>query len=194
MVEAASGHALLVSLGLTPARLSPSPTNLFAPRSAVQVCNGPALGLFTAAELELLICGLPHLDFDALEAAANYEGYTRWAGVGRSASMCMHTPPLPCKPALLSPADLTSFWLPVLTAYSPRWVQGRPRGALVLAGAAWLHPGTEARLAAGGRVAVERVGWRGQAKRKSLWRTNPSAGHPFHRQRIAAPHCQPCLT
>lgn len=46
-----------------------------------QVCNGPALGLFTASELELLICGLPHLDFDALEAAAKYEGYDRWASV-----------------------------------------------------------------------------------------------------------------
>ncbi len=44
----------------------------------MQVCNGPALGLFTATELELLICGLPHLDFDALEAAAKYEGYSRW--------------------------------------------------------------------------------------------------------------------
>ncbi|GLI65760.1 hypothetical protein VaNZ11_009375 [Volvox africanus] len=39
-----------------------------------QVCGGPALSLFRHEELELLICGLPHLDFGALEANARYEG------------------------------------------------------------------------------------------------------------------------
>jgi hypothetical protein len=39
-----------------------------------RVCGGPALTLFTPAELELLVCGLPHLDFEGLQAAARYEG------------------------------------------------------------------------------------------------------------------------
>jgi hypothetical protein len=54
------------------------PCTLPAP---LQVCSGPALTLFNPTELELLICGLPHLDFEQLEAAAQYEGgYSRWAG------------------------------------------------------------------------------------------------------------------
>lgn len=40
----------------------------------VQVAGGPALSLLRDEELELLVCGLPHLDFDALQAAARYEG------------------------------------------------------------------------------------------------------------------------
>ncbi len=40
----------------------------------VQVCGGPALTLFSFLELELLVCGLPHLDFKALERSARYEG------------------------------------------------------------------------------------------------------------------------
>lgn len=39
-----------------------------------QVCGGPALTLFQSEELELLVCGLPHLDFEALQAVARYEG------------------------------------------------------------------------------------------------------------------------
>lgn len=35
-----------------------------------QVCGGPALGLLTPQELELLVAGLPHLDFNDLEAVA----------------------------------------------------------------------------------------------------------------------------
>lgn len=38
------------------------------------VVGGPALGLFRPEELELLIAGTPHLDFDSLEAGATYEG------------------------------------------------------------------------------------------------------------------------
>ncbi len=45
-----------------------------ASRLMVQVAGGPALTLLQDEELELLVCGLPHLDFDALEAAARYEG------------------------------------------------------------------------------------------------------------------------
>jgi ubiquitin-protein ligase E3 A len=43
-----------------------------------QVCGGPALGLFRHEELELLICGLPHFDFDALERVTIYHnGYSK---------------------------------------------------------------------------------------------------------------------
>ena len=38
------------------------------------MCGGPALTLFSFLELELLVCGLPHLDFKALERSARYEG------------------------------------------------------------------------------------------------------------------------
>ena len=42
----------------------------------MQVCGGYALSLFRYDELERLVCGLPHLDFEALKAAARYEaGY-----------------------------------------------------------------------------------------------------------------------
>ncbi|KAI3438759.1 hypothetical protein D9Q98_001177 [Chlorella vulgaris] len=44
----------------------------------LRVCGGPALTLFSPPELELLICGLPHLDFEALEGVSRYEGgYSR---------------------------------------------------------------------------------------------------------------------
>ncbi|XP_057857304.1 uncharacterized protein LOC131066540 isoform X2 [Cryptomeria japonica] len=39
-----------------------------------QVCGGQALKLFRYEELELLICGLPHFDFHALERVAIYDG------------------------------------------------------------------------------------------------------------------------
>jgi ubiquitin-protein ligase E3 A len=42
-----------------------------------RVCGGDALDLFTAPELELLLCGNPVLNFQDLEKGANYEdGYT----------------------------------------------------------------------------------------------------------------------
>ena len=40
------------------------------------VASGSSLVLFNAHELELLVCGLPHLDFGELERATAYEGYT----------------------------------------------------------------------------------------------------------------------
>ena len=43
-------------------------------RGFLKVCGGPALSMFTPAELELLVCGLPHLDFEGLQKAAKYEG------------------------------------------------------------------------------------------------------------------------
>ena len=38
------------------------------------VASGSSLVLFNAHELELLVCGLPHLDFRELQKAAVYEG------------------------------------------------------------------------------------------------------------------------
>jgi hypothetical protein len=40
----------------------------------LQVCGGPALSLFRFEELELLVCGLPHLDFAALQEVTKYDG------------------------------------------------------------------------------------------------------------------------
>lgn len=40
----------------------------------VQVCGGLALNLFRYEELELLVCGLPHLDFAELKSATRYDG------------------------------------------------------------------------------------------------------------------------
>jgi hypothetical protein len=39
-----------------------------------RVCGGPALGLLSPSELELLVAGLPHLDFAALKAGARVSG------------------------------------------------------------------------------------------------------------------------
>lgn len=41
------------------------------------LCGGPCIALFSATELERLVCGTPLLDFAALQSAAKYEGYTR---------------------------------------------------------------------------------------------------------------------
>ncbi|ETV92125.1 hypothetical protein, variant 1 [Aphanomyces invadans] len=46
------------------------------------VCGGSALALFRYEELELLVCGSPDLDFDALEAVTHYDdGYTEQSDV-----------------------------------------------------------------------------------------------------------------
>eukprot|EP00008_Paramoeba_atlantica_P001476 CAMPEP_0201503990 /NCGR_PEP_ID=MMETSP0151_2-20130828/84960_1 /ASSEMBLY_ACC=CAM_ASM_000257 /TAXON_ID=200890 /ORGANISM="Paramoeba atlantica, Strain 621/1 / CCAP 1560/9" /LENGTH=633 /DNA_ID=CAMNT_0047897691 /DNA_START=1723 /DNA_END=3624 /DNA_ORIENTATION=- len=39
------------------------------------VCDGPALRLFNVIELEELVCGSPHFDFDDLENGCIYQGY-----------------------------------------------------------------------------------------------------------------------
>ena len=39
-----------------------------------QVCGGPALTLFTPEELELLVCGEPELDVEALRRVTKYDG------------------------------------------------------------------------------------------------------------------------
>ncbi len=38
------------------------------------LCGGPAIHLFSATELERLVCGTPLLDFRALQQAARYDG------------------------------------------------------------------------------------------------------------------------
>lgn len=38
------------------------------------LCGGPAIHLFSATELERLVCGNPILDFAALQANARYDG------------------------------------------------------------------------------------------------------------------------
>jgi len=43
-------------------------------RGFAQLCGGPAMALFSATELERLVCGSPVLDFGALRAAARYDG------------------------------------------------------------------------------------------------------------------------
>merc|ERR1719471_2432714 len=46
------------------------------------VCQGPALNLFKWKELELLVCGSPEFDFEALEGACHYQdGYTKDSGI-----------------------------------------------------------------------------------------------------------------
>ena len=38
------------------------------------LCGGPAIHLFSATELERLVCGNPQLDFDRMQANARYDG------------------------------------------------------------------------------------------------------------------------
>ena len=40
----------------------------------LMLCGGPALQLFSATELERLVCGNPFLDFEGLQRSARYEG------------------------------------------------------------------------------------------------------------------------
>ncbi|GAB4814343.1 hypothetical protein N2152v2_001389 [Parachlorella kessleri] len=40
----------------------------------LMLCGGPALQLFSATELERLVCGNPYLDFESLQKSARYEG------------------------------------------------------------------------------------------------------------------------
>lgn len=40
----------------------------------MMLCGGPAMHLFSATELERLVCGNPVLDFKALETNARYDG------------------------------------------------------------------------------------------------------------------------
>eukprot|EP00891_Asterochloris_glomerata_P000940 jgi/Astpho2/940/e_gw1.00016.169.1_t len=49
------------------------PFEAFA-RGFMTLCGGPAIHLFSATELERLVCGNPILDFEALQANARYDG------------------------------------------------------------------------------------------------------------------------
>ncbi len=40
----------------------------------MRLCGGPAIHLFSATELERLVCGNPILDFAALQGNARYDG------------------------------------------------------------------------------------------------------------------------
>eukprot|EP00192_Tetraselmis_astigmatica_P000681 CAMPEP_0117695176 /NCGR_PEP_ID=MMETSP0804-20121206/27995_1 /TAXON_ID=1074897 /ORGANISM="Tetraselmis astigmatica, Strain CCMP880" /LENGTH=1085 /DNA_ID=CAMNT_0005509221 /DNA_START=121 /DNA_END=3379 /DNA_ORIENTATION=- len=57
-----------------------------------EVCGGPALRLFRHEELELLVCGLPHLDFEALESVTRYDGgYTKDSAAVRMFWKILHS-------------------------------------------------------------------------------------------------------
>lgn len=43
-------------------------------RGFMMLCGGPAIHLFSATELERLVCGNPSLDFAALQANSRYDG------------------------------------------------------------------------------------------------------------------------
>jgi ubiquitin-protein ligase E3 A len=43
-------------------------------RGFMMLCGGPAIHLFSATELERLVCGNPILNFDALQSNARYDG------------------------------------------------------------------------------------------------------------------------
>ena len=58
-------------------------------RGFMMLCGGPAIHLFSATELERLVCGNPILDFSALQANARYEGgYTAEHRVMLPSSAC----------------------------------------------------------------------------------------------------------
>mmetsp|Transcript_12648 Transcript_12648/g.43922 ORF Transcript_12648/g.43922 Transcript_12648/m.43922 type:complete len:191 (+) Transcript_12648:1-573(+) len=59
-------------------------------RGFLMLCGGPALELFRPAELEALVVGQLHLDFDALEASARYEGYDAGDDVVRHLWQVVH--------------------------------------------------------------------------------------------------------
>jgi hypothetical protein len=60
------------------------------------LCGGPAIHLFSATELERLVCGNPILDFAALQANARYDGgYNAEHRVSHALSL--PRPLLPCR-------------------------------------------------------------------------------------------------
>ena len=75
------------------ARVAPAlpPTVVLELGASSQVCGGEALALFRAEELELLVCGNPRLDFEALESAAKYEdGFDATSDVVRNFWAVVH--------------------------------------------------------------------------------------------------------
>ena len=65
----ATSLAVAVSMTLSCARIAQA-----FERGFRMLCTGPALHLFSATELERLVCGNPILDFAALQKSARYEG------------------------------------------------------------------------------------------------------------------------
>jgi len=68
-----------------------------------QVCTGDALKLYRYEELDVLVCGLPHLDFQGLEKVARYDGgYTSDHPTVRHLWSVIHELPLADKKKFLS--------------------------------------------------------------------------------------------
>ena len=66
------------------------------------VCGGPAVTLVDPQELELLVCGSPDFNFDALERATQYtEGFTRQSPVIRWLWSALHDMDQPRRMAFL---------------------------------------------------------------------------------------------
>ncbi|KAJ1630985.1 hypothetical protein T492DRAFT_998747 [Pavlovales sp. CCMP2436] len=64
----------------------------------VAVCGGPALELFHSEELELLVCGSPHFDFEALQKGTIYDdGFTSAHPTIRLFWEVLHSLDLPLK-------------------------------------------------------------------------------------------------
>ena len=72
-------------------------------RGFARVCDGPASRLFTAQELEQMLCGTEDLDFAALEGNAEYDGgFTPHCPVCRHFWAVAHAMTPPQKKRLLS--------------------------------------------------------------------------------------------
>ena len=85
------------------------------------LCGGPAIHLFSATELERLVCGNPLLDFDAMQANARYDG-------GYSPD---HRVSLPARVQLLAPSCCLCSWtLPKVLCIPPLTTQIRGSMAL----------------------------------------------------------------
>jgi hypothetical protein len=63
----------------------------------MMLCGGPAIHLFSATELERLVCGTPLLDFDALRRNARYEGGYSAGHQARAALAPLGEPLRPCR-------------------------------------------------------------------------------------------------
>jgi len=68
-----------------------------------QLVAGPAAAILTPDDLEQIVCGLPHLDFKALEASTRYEGgYSKDTPVVRWFWKVVHSRPLAWQRRLLT--------------------------------------------------------------------------------------------
>ncbi len=184
---AAEGHARCIRAKTIQ---TPAQFEAFA-RGFMMLCGGPAIHLFSATELERLVCGTPLLDFDALRRNARYEGgysagHQARAALGRS-------PARRCVLVALHDSHTVPFQLP-----AARCVEGactRMRGRWPRAGGRL--SGRAGRARAGGAVAVvdrARAGQRGAAplpevlhrlRPRAHWRPGqPALRHPAQRRQL----------